>query len=114
MVHLVMPRRSKYGNVRVMFNGRNFDSKREAQHAARLEMLRKAVDDKERVVDIQYQIPFELKVNGKLVAKYIADFRVRFADGRVEIHDAKGVRTDVYKLKKKFFEAMYPYRIIEI
>ena len=39
--------------------------------------------------------------------KYIADFRVYWADGTTTVEDAKGVETDVFKLKKKLYEDMY-------
>ena len=39
---------------------------------------------------------------------YIADFRVEYDDGRIEIEDVKGVETEAFKLKRKLFEAAYP------
>lgn len=39
---------------------------------------------------------------------YVADFKVTYKDGRVEIEDVKGVETEVFKIKRKLFEAAYP------
>lgn len=60
------------------------------------------------------QVPFTLldgyKRKGKAVRgiKYYADFVVTYVDGHKEVVDVKGVRTDVYKLKKKLLLAKYP------
>lgn len=40
--------------------------------------------------------------------EYVADFKVTYADGRVEIIDCKGMKTEAYKIKKKLFEYRYP------
>lgn len=49
------------------------------------------------------------------VGKYIADFVVTENEGTVRVYDAKGHATETYKLKKKIFEACYPYlHIVEI
>ncbi len=53
-----------------------------------------------------------LNCGGKLLVfrgiSYIADFRVEYDDGRIEIEDVKGVETEAFKLKRKLFEAAYP------
>lgn len=50
------------------------------------------------------------RYKGKMVRpiKYIADFLVKYSDGREEVVDVKGMRTDVYKLKKKLLLHQYP------
>lgn len=107
------PRASKYGNVRSSYQGRTFASKREADHAATLEMMRLASDPAKCAVKVEYQVRFPIHVNGVKVCSYVADFVVHFHDGHREVHDAKGFRTDVYKLKKKMFEAEYGEPILE-
>jgi len=101
--------RSKYGAIKTDFAGRTFDSKKEAARAQELELLKKAGE----VTDIEYQPAFDCVVNGKKICKYIADFRVTYKDGHVEIEDVKGMRTSVYKLKKKLVEALHDVTIIE-
>ncbi|MBU6390533.1 DUF1064 domain-containing protein, partial [Patescibacteria group bacterium] len=39
--------------------------------------------------------------------------KVIFGDGREEIVDVKGMKTAVYRLKKKLVEAQYGIKIIE-
>ena len=104
---------SKYGNTRTSYGGREFSSKREAEHAMVLDALKRAKDPKQRVVEIDYQHRMPLVVNGQKVCTYVCDFRVTFADGHIEIHDAKGYATDVYKLKKKLVQAVYGVTILE-
>ena len=106
--------RSKYGNVRSEYNGRTFSSKKEADWAGHLDMMRKAVNPKQRVTDIEYQYRMPIVVNGFNICVYVADFRVTFADGRTEIWDVKGFKTDVYKIKAKLIEAVYGQKIIEV
>lgn len=79
-----------------------------------LDMLKKAKNDRDRVVSFKNQIPFICEVNGKKVCKYIADFEVIYADGRVEIIDVKGMKTSIYNLKKKLVEALHDIKIIEV
>jgi len=107
-------RPSKYGNTRSSYNGRVFASKHEASAAAQLDMLRFAKDPKQRVGSVEYQYRMPIVVNGVKICDYIADFFVKFADGHIEVQDAKGFRTDVYKLKKKMVKAVYGYDIVEV
>lgn len=109
-----MARLNKYGNTRTPYGGRVFASKREATQARDLDLQRRAQDPRQKVVAVQYQYKMPVKVNGVHICDYFADFYVSFADGHHEIQDAKGVKTDVYKLKKKLIEAIYGEKIIEI
>lgn len=45
---------------------------------------------------------------------YVADFRVTYKSGQVEIEDVKGVETEAFKLKRKLFEAAYPELTLSI
>jgi hypothetical protein len=73
---------SKYHSKRTKYNGDWYQSKREANYARRLELLRKALDPKERVVKVERQPVFVLVEKPNLM-RYVADFRVTYADGRV-------------------------------
>lgn len=101
---------NKYGAKKTEYNGVTFDSKAEAHRAYELDMLKKSGE----VTDIEYQPVFDVVVNNKKICKYKADFKVTYSDGHVEIEDVKGVRTPVYKLKKKLVEALHDIEIIEI
>lgn len=117
MIHLkgydVGPKRSKYGNKKTEYNGRLYDSKKEAAYAQELDLLKSAKNPLDRVLSWEPQIPFLIEINGKKICKYVLDFRVEYED-RLEHIDVKGVRTDVYKIKKKLVEAIYGIVIKEV
>lgn len=56
------------------------------------------------------QVPFHLPAG----VKYLCDFDVTYKDGRREFIDTKGMRTDMYKLKKRQVEHLYPVKIVEV
>ncbi len=109
---------SKYNARKTQASGRVFDSKAEARRYRELTLLLQVGE----ITDIECQPKFLLqegyKKNGKSVRPiyYIADFKVKYADGREEIEDVKSsaTKTPLYKLKKKMFEKLYPYTIKEI
>ncbi len=105
---------SKYGNQKTEYGGRRFDSKKEADYARSLEHLKHAHELKDRVVRIEYQVPYNITAKTRIVATYFADFRVTYGDLRQEVVDVKGVRTPVYILKKKLVEALHDIKIVEI
>lgn len=96
---------SKYGNKKVEINGHKFDSKKEANYYLYLLSEQQA----DRVTMFLMQVPIALTAS----VKYIVDFQVFRADGTVEWIDVKGMRTDMYKLKKRQVEEMYPFEITE-
>lgn len=104
----------KYGNRRTEYNGRMFDSALEARTAKEFDLLKRAKDPKERVTDVQYQVRYNMVVNKQKICAYVADFVVTYADGRKEVVDAKGVLTDVYKLKRKLMKALHGIDIVEV
>lgn len=111
---------SKYGNIKSEYNGRKYDSKKEAEFAMSLDFSKKAVKDSDRVIEWTPQVPFQVILNGVKICKYIADFKVKYADGREVIYDVKpfDVRsnkfrgTDVFNLKKKLVEAQFGIEIV--
>lgn len=105
---------NKYGNKITEYNGKKYHSKKEADYAVELDMLLSARNDAQRVVKYETQVKYRLEVNGVLIASYILDFKVWYADGRVEYVDVKGVRTPVYAMKCKLMEAIHGIIIKEI
>ena len=101
---------NKYHSRKEVVDGITFDSRKEANRYRELCILKRAGE----VVDIELQPEFVLqegfRYNGKWHRPivYRADFRVIYADGRVEVEDVKGMRTEAYKLKKKLLLAKYP------
>ena len=108
---------NKYFNKKVIVDGIKFDSKKEAKRYNELKILKKAGLIKE----LELQKVFELQpkyTNNKgehiRSITYKADFF--YYDKNLEkyiVEDTKGYRTDVYKLKKKLFEYIYPNLTIE-
>lgn len=106
--------RSKYNSVRVRWNDMWFDSIYEMNAAKKLESMRRAKAMRDRVVAIEYQVKFPIVMNKAKICDYIADFVVEFADGRIDVIDAKGVRTSVYRLKQKMMKAVHGIDIVEM
>jgi hypothetical protein len=103
--------KSKYGNKTKTYNGKTYDSIREANHAEELDWRIKAGEIKEVVP--QFKIP--LKINDRHIANYYIDFKVVLTDGDIEYHEVKGFETDLWRLKWKMTEALYPeYNLILI
>jgi hypothetical protein len=102
---------SKYGNVPTVIDGVRFASQREARRYVALKLLQRGG----RIADLELQPEFVLAVNGHKVGKYVADFRYLDLDtGRQVVEDSKGVRTAVYKLKKKIVFALYGVDVQEV
>ena len=101
---------SKYRNVKVTIGSDVFDSKREAAHWQGL----KAREHNGEISDLKRQVKFPLLCPvhnppfgdvGTVahVAYYVADF-VYYEHGKRHVVDAKGRRTQMYLLKKKWLE----------
>lgn len=84
----------------------SFASKKEAARYTQLKLLQTSG----KVLFFLMQVPFHLTGG----VKYVCDFVVFWQDGEVTIEDVKGVKTDLYKLKKKQVEELYPIKITEI
>jgi hypothetical protein len=106
--------RSKYGNIKTEYNGTVFMSKKEAEYAMFLDSARKAQNASQRVVSYEMQVPYQITMNDIKICRYLADFKVFYADGHIEIIDVKGVRTNIYSLKKKLVKAQYGIKIKEV
>ena len=74
-------------------------------------MLLKAKKIKELELQPKFELQPHYKRNGKTVRAitYIADFMyLDIKSGRWIIEDVKGVRTEVFNIKKKMLEYRYP------
>lgn len=109
---------NKYHNKKVIYNGIKFDSKKEMQRYKNLELL----ESTDYICSLELQKKFLLQegytnAEGKKIRPiyYIADFfYFDYIDQRWVVEDVKGVRTEVYKLKKKLFEYKYNLTIDEL
>ncbi len=100
----------KYRNQPVTVDGIRYDSKKEARHGQRLA----AMERDGLIFELRRQVRFPIKVGGVLICTYVADFEFRDSERRRVVQDVKGVRTDVYKLKKKLMLAVHGIEVIEV
>ncbi len=96
----------KFNAVRCEEDGIKFASKKERKRYLELKNLQRAGD----IYFFLRQTPMHL--SGGI--KYICDYQVFWSSGEVTFEDVKGMRTPMYKLKKKQVEALYPIIITEI
>lgn len=96
-----LKRGSKFGAKRTDFNGRKYDSKKEAGYAKELDLLKKA----KQIVDYRPQVTLQLFANGQKITRYRTDFEVTKKGGTIEFHEVKGFRTSVFDLKWSLLEA---------
>ena len=103
-------RKSKYNNQKTIVDGIKFDSKKEAEYYCQLKLLKQAGKIKDYRLQPKYELQPAFEKNGKKyrAITYIADFAIINNDGTTEVVDIKGVETQVFKIKKKLFEYMYP------
>jgi hypothetical protein len=121
-----MRTRSKYGvrtdaagKQRRTCDGILFASQRECRRYGELKLLEKAgeisgLECQPSFVLWAQRYPCQLVNMPVIVAKYIADFRYYRRDGELVIEDVKGVRTPLYRLKKRITEVQYGIAITEI
>lgn len=102
------PRRSKYGNRRVRFEGMMFDSILERD---RFVFLR-GEQDKGLIFGLERQVEYALRVDGRLICSVVPDFRYHLKpSGMRVVEDTKGVTTPEWRIKAKLFHAIYGYPI---
>lgn len=108
----------KYGAVPTEVDGIRFASKAEARRYAELRLLEQAGEIKQ--LECQPRFPLHGACAGApsmraKVGDYVADFQYREGpNGILVIEDVKGVKTALYRWKKKHFEAQYGLTITEI
>ena len=96
----------KFNAVRCEEDGIKFASKKERKRYLELKNLQRAGN----ISFFLRQTPMHLSGG----VKYVCDYQVFWSDGTVTFEDVKGMRTPMYKLKKKQVEALYPIIITEI
>ena len=105
-----MIKRSKYNNKKTKVDGITFDSKKEADRYVFL-THRATIGE---VLDLHLQVPFIFALEGKKMFTYKADFVYYDKTlSKTVIEDVKGMRTPLYKLKKKLIEHQHQITITE-
>jgi hypothetical protein len=102
---------SKYHNRKTEIDGFLFDSAKEAERYSELRLLERSGE----ISEFELQPKFHCVVNEKMICSYIADFRYRDMERNViVVEDVKGMKTPVYRLKKKLVEALHGIKILEV
>lgn len=123
--------RNKYHSKKIEIDGETFDSKREAKRWQELKLR----EDLGLISDLRRQVKYILVpaqrepdrmdytkstkgrlIKGKLIERevaYYADFVYR-QNGETVVEDVKGMRTEVYKVKRKLMLERYGIRIQEV
>lgn len=121
---------NKYGAKKITdpATGFVFDSKKEFHRWCELRLLERAG----KITDLKRQVKYELipKQDGERAVFYVADFvydvpvhkqsvneqgHIVFSDGYITVvEDAKGYKTEVYRLKKKLMQWVHGIKIQEV
>jgi len=89
-----------------------------AAEATRYGQLLRMLDNRQ-IIKLELQPTYSITVDGMPICNYRADFRYQKLSsagtiGVVIVEDVKGMRTDVYAIKKKLFEAKFKMPLYEI
>jgi hypothetical protein len=99
---------SKFKAVKTVLDGITFASKKEAKRYTELKLLERAGE----ISRLELQPRYDIIINGVKVCTYVADFSYFDKSSRV-VEDVKGMKTPVYRLKKKLVEALFPGVVIK-
>ena len=99
----------KYNAIKIKIDGISFDSKKEANRYLELKTLERAGVISNLILQPKFLLQEGFVRDGKKYRAifYIADFEY-IKDGKRIVEDVKGMKTDIYKLKKKMFLKKYP------
>ena len=103
-------KKSKYGNIETIIDGINFSSKLEGSHYKELRIRERIGEITKLALQPIYTLQEGFTDREKRKHRpitYIADFCYEEKGGTVVV-ECKGVKTDVYKIKKKMFLFRYP------
>lgn len=121
-------KQTKYRSQKTEIDGIVFDSKKEAKRYSELKLLERSGE----ISDLELQKVYELipkqygediitkkgkTKRGPLLERectYIADFVYKDSSGKTIVEDAKGMRTEKYRIKRKLMLWVYGIRIVEI
>jgi hypothetical protein len=92
---------SKYHAVRTG----KYASKKEARRAEDLKLLQQIGE----ISDLREQVKFTLipKIGTQRECAYFADFTFKDRGGNFHVVDAKGMKTEVYRIKKKLMKFVH-------
>jgi hypothetical protein len=94
---------NKYRACKTVVDGVVFASVKESRRYSELKLLERAG----AIRQLELQPKFVLTVDGTKVCTYLGDFAYFENNARV-VEDVKGMKTPVYRLKRKLLLALYP------
>lgn len=97
-------RKGKYNNSSQWYNGNWYQSKLEARYAEHLDWLVKAGD----LLKWEKQVKLELVIAGHRICNYYIDFKEHWIGGDIVYTECKGFETELWRLKWKLTEALWP------
>ena len=108
----------KYHNKKVVRDGETFDSVKEYHHWIELCLMEKAG----LISDLQRQVKYVLipsQKEGKKTIERECSYRADFVytdneTGETVVEDVKGMRTEVYKIKRKLMLWVHHIKICEV
>lgn len=108
----------KYHNKKVVRDGETFDSVKEYHHWIELCLMEKAG----LISDLQRQVKYVLipsQKEGKKTIERECSYRADFVytdneTGETIVEDVKGMRTEVYKIKRKLMLWVHHIKIVEV
>lgn len=107
-------KRSKYGAIRTTIDGIQFASKKEANRYVVLKRQEKEGYILDLKLQPEWKFPGVFTDKGRAY-KYRADFSyIDRASGKLIIEDAKGMRTETYKLKRALMKYFHDIIIKEV
>jgi len=99
----------KYHNEKVVVGDHKFDSKKEAKRYHELLILQRAGE----ISELDCQVKFQITVQMIKICAYVADFTYYDKTNRFVVEDTKGMKTRIYRLKKKLMLATHNINIRE-
>jgi hypothetical protein len=111
-------KRNKYNARKTVYNGRAYDSAKEANYRQLLDLAKKATNKAAKVTEIQEQVRYNIEVAGIKICAYVLDFKVTYATGLVRYIDVKGYKKGtayrMFQLKKSLMKAVYNITVEEV
>lgn len=102
---------AKYRAIPTIVDGIRFASKKEAARYKELLILKAAGE----IYNLALQTKFPIVINGIKVCTYISDFTYFHKGLNIPVvEDVKGIKTPVYRLKKKLMLAVNGLEITEV
>ena len=100
---------SKYRAKAVVVDGIRFASQKEAKRYGELKLLQMAG----KISGLKMQERHSIDINGVHICDYLSDFSYT-ENGERTVEDVKGVKTDVYRIKRLLVWACLGIEIVEV